>query len=468
MVFSSFGFLCFFLPVIFALHTVLPGMKAKNILLTAASVLFYAYGEPVFVLLLLLSVAVHYLLGRMLEAKHSRLPVILAVVLDLAALAVFKYAGLLTGTVNLLLPAAFQLPIPQIRLPIGISFYTFQALSYVIDVYRGKTQPQRSFWNLLLYISFFPQLIAGPIVQYRDVAEQIEARTADPEQMKRGAYRFACGLGKKVLIANVMAVAADAVFALPDAELGLLSAWLGAVAYLFQIYFDFSGYSDMAIGLGLLFGFRFRENFDYPYIAASVREFWKRWHLSLTSWFREYLYIPLGGNRRGKARTVLNRYLVFLATGIWHGASWTYLLWGLYHGTLQMVESALPENRKRIPALGHVYTLLAVLIGFVLFRAESLPQTAAFLAAMLGFGATGGAGLQTALRLLDPYFCVFLGIAAVGATPLPAKLFRAFADRCKHPAVPELLSMLLSVCVLLLCLMALASQSYNPFIYFRF
>ena len=478
MVFSSFAFLCFFLPVVLVLHTAVPGIRAKNALLIAASVIFYTYGELLYVLLLIASVAANYVFGRMLGGKRRRLVLAAAVILNLLMLGVFKYAGFFAETLNLLLPEAVRLPVPQIRLPIGISFYTFQALSYVIDVYRDDVLPQRKFSSLLLYISFFPQLIAGPIIRYHDVEAQIRERTVSAAGLRRGSFRFVCGLGKKILISNTMAYAADSVFAL-GGDVGTPAAWIGAVSYLLQIYFDFSGYSDMAIGLGQMFGFKFEENFNYPYISGSVQDFWRRWHISLSTWFREYLYIPLGGNRKGKARTLLNRSIVFFATGLWHGANWTFILWGLYHGALLVFESLgiIPVYRENEPhgklgwlhrAASHVYVIFAVLLGFVLFRADTLGQAGAFIAAMFGFGAAGGASYVIASRLLSPYYIFIFALAVVGSTPYPRKLWLRLTDGESETSKRQLITMAASFCVILLCYMSLASASYNPFIYFRF
>ena len=338
MVFSSVTFLCIFFPIVFLLHAVLPNGKARNAVLILASILFYAYGEPVYVILLIVSVIFNYLFGLGVAGAHRKGVLTVAVIVNIGLLFVFKYAGFFVTSLNSVLPAKSALPVPKLSLPIGISFYTFQALSYVIDVYRGKAEVQRNFFRLLLYVSFFPQLIAGPIVKYHDIENEIRTRNATVDDIFSGLTRFSIGLGKKVLIANTMAYVADAVFAMPKSYIGLLASWVAAIAYLMQIYFDFSGYSDMAIGLGRMFGFHFQENFNYPYIADSIREFWRRWHISLSTWFRDYLYIPLGGNRKGKARTILNKYIVFFCTGFWHGANWTFLVWGLFHGTLQMAE----------------------------------------------------------------------------------------------------------------------------------
>lgn len=470
MVFSSFVFLCFFLPVVFVLHSLIRSTGIRNALLVIASLLFYAYGEPIYILLLLVSVTINYLSGCYLGKKRSKGVLALATVINIALLVVFKYAGFLAESVNLLLPDGLELPVPQLRLPIGISFYTFQALSYVIDVYRGDVKAQKNYFHLLLYILFFPQLIAGPIVKYHDVEEQIENRTVTWEGAKLGIYRFSCGLGKKILISNAMAFVADKMFALENAEVGLLAAWIGALAYCVQIYFDFSGYSDMAIGLGLMFGFRFLENFNYPYISGNIQEFWHRWHISLSTWFKEYLYIPLGGNRKGKRRTMVNRYIVFLATGIWHGANWTFLLWGLWHGTLLVAEQigVIPVKKCRCKPVLHIYTLLAVVLGFVLFRADTLTQAGYFIKAMFGFGAAGGVGYAMAVQMLSPYYLFIFLVALIGATPLPKKVWLRLASGEKSAKVMELLGMLLCFVVLLASFMALASNSYNPFIYFRF
>ena len=354
MVFSSLEFLCIFLPAVFLLYTVIPVHKVRNGLLIAFSLVFYAYGEPVYVLLMILSSLVNYLCALWIgkSEKLKRLPLIIAVVFNIGTLVLFKYTGMFVTAFNSV--THLSVPVPEIVLPIGISFYTFQALSYVIDVYRGEVGVQKNYFKVLLYITFFPQLIAGPIVKYRDIAEQIDNRSQSIEKIAQGLRRFVCGLAKKVLIANTMGQAADIIFAQSTSQLGFLSAWLGAAAYLFQIYYDFCGYSDMAIGLGKMFGFTFKENFLYPYGARSVQDFWRRWHISLSTWFKEYLYIPLGGNRKGKARTALNRIIVFFFTGLWHGANWTFVLWGLWHGLFLLLEEYLPFLKKLPKAIGHI------------------------------------------------------------------------------------------------------------------
>ena len=471
MVFSSLVFLCIFLPAVLILHTVIRNRKAQNGLLLAASLLFYAYGEPVYVLLMLASALFNYIFALLIEKKGGKPWLAAAVAVDLGVLAVFKYAGFLVSNLNAL--TGFSLRVPAIALPIGISFFTFQALSYVIDVYRGQVAAQKNYAKVLLYISFFPQLIAGPIVRYRDIAHEIDTRAADREQIASGLRRFAVGLGKKVLIANTMGAAADAVFGAGAQVLNVPAAWIGAVAYLMQIYYDFSGYSDMAIGLGRMFGFHFRENFDHPYLASSVQDFWRRWHISLSSWFRDYVYIPLGGNRKGKARTVLNRVIVFFLTGLWHGASWTFVVWGLFHGALLLLEEAVPFL-KRIPkALGHVLTLLAVTLGFVVFRADSLPEAFAFLGRMFSGFDFSASAMVLPVRLLTPFF-----LAMLAAAVLCSGVLHRFTDRLAaveadaaaggKAAAAQAVSYALALLLLVWCVIRLAGSSYNPFIYFRF
>ena len=469
MVFSSVTFLCIFFPIVFLLHAVLPNGKARNAALILASILFYAYGEPVYVILLLISVIFNYLFGLGVTGERRKMMLTFAVIINIGLLFVFKYAGFFVTSLNSLLPAKAALPVPKLSLPIGISFYTFQALSYVIDVYRGKAEVQRNFFRLLLYVSFFPQLIAGPIVKYHDIENEIRTRNATVDDIFYGLTRFSIGLGKKVLIANTMAYLADAIFAMPKSYIGLLASWVAAIAYLMQIYFDFSGYSDMAIGLGRMFGFHFQENFNYPYIADSIREFWRRWHISLSTWFRDYLYIPLGGNRKGKARTILNKYIVFFCTGFWHGANWTFLVWGLFHGTLQMCEEKewIPVHRGW-KVFNHIYALLMVTIGFVVFRADTLSQAGSMIAAMFGFGADNGYGFVKTAALLSPYVIFVMVCAFVGCTPLPKLVATRLCAPRERKTIGDYAAMALSLVILGLALMALAAESYNPFIYFRF
>lgn len=464
MVFSSMVFLCIFLPVVFLLHLLLPGIRAKNGMLLLASLIFYAYGEPVYVILMIASAFVNYLSALLIGRKPAGKKAVMAVnvILNLGVLVLFKYTGFLAESVNTILGTA--IPVPSIRLPIGISFFTFQAMSYVIDVYRGVTGAQKNFGKVLLYISFFPQLIAGPIVKYHDIAQEIENRTQTVDGVTDGIRRFIVGLSKKVLISNTVGLVADTLFAADVSGLNAAAAWIGAVSYMLQIYFDFSGYSDMAIGLGEMFGFHFKENFNYPYISGSIREFWRRWHMSLSGWFQEYLYIPLGGSRKGKIRTVINKFIVFLCTGIWHGANVTFLFWGLYHGCFLMLEEIVPAIREQGGKVKsffqHIYTLLVVLIGFVFFRADSMHQGAAWIKTMFtGFG-SNTAAMSLALEQLTPLYLVTVAVGIVACCPVKMLVKKGRA----YEAVTAAGSLVL----LLLCMLSLASGTYNPFIYFRF
>ena len=466
MVFSSITFLFVFLPVVFLLERLCRGVKAKNALLLAASLLFYAYGEPVYVLLMLGSILANYLFALWVGRKKSRLALVLAVVFDLGALAVFKYAGFAVSTVNTVFRSG--LTVPQIALPIGISFFTFQALSYVIDVYRGQVEADKNLLNIALYISFFPQLIAGPIVKYHDVAAMLRSREETADKTAGGLCRFTLGLAKKVLIANTLGACVDSLFALEAARLNVLSAWLAAVCYVLQIYYDFSGYSDMAIGLGRIFGFGFKENFLYPYAASSMRDFWRRWHVSMSTWFKEYLYIPLGGNRKGKVRTGVNKVIVFFCTGLWHGASWTFVIWGLWHGLFLLLENAFPKLGKMPRFLGRVYTMLVVTVGFTLFRSESFGQFGAFFAKMFAGFSFDSVGMSLLLRELTPLFIVTLVAAVLLCGKWGEKVEERLGLKGDAVAVSPVLSYCVCAVLLVVCVVALSGASYNPFIYFRF
>jgi alginate O-acetyltransferase complex protein AlgI len=476
MIFSSFVFLCVFLPLTYLLYTIVPSIRWKNGLLIVASLIFYAYGEPVYVLLMIFSAWINYLYARCIAGyqKKKKIFLVAAVVINLGILCVFKYAGFLIQTCNRLFH--LSLKDPSISLPVGISFFTFQALSYVIDVYRGTVKVQKSFWKVLLYISFFPQLIAGPIVKYRDISEEIEDRKQDPTEAALGMRRFICGLAKKVLIANTMGKVADQMFAVDFSSVNFFVAWLGAIAYLMQIYYDFSGYSDMAIGLGKMFGFHFQENFRYPYGATSIREFWRRWHISLSTWFKEYLYIPLGGNRKGRARTCLNKMIVFFFTGLWHGANWTFVLWGLYHGMFLLFEQYVPLEKKLPKLLGHIYTLLVVCVGFVLFRADTITQAVFFIRQMFtGFFVTAET-TSLVWQQLTPWFFCMLAAAVIGAAPIriiseKTKVSMQDLEKEKRTSGQTWIQRVLylgSIVILAWCMIRLSGSSYNPFIYFRF
>ena len=474
MVFSSLTFLCIFLPAVFIIYSLVPNLRFRNALLIIASLVFYAYGEPVYVLLMIFSSVLNYICALFVRTGRgkNKAVLIIAVVINLAILGVFKYTGFLVGTVNNLF--SLSIPVPEIALPVGISFFTFQALSYVIDVYRGDARVQKNYFSVLLYITFFPQLIAGPIVKYRDIDEQIMNRSQSIEKIARGLRRFICGLGKKVLIANTMGQTVDIIFNSDVSALSLPTAWLGAVAYLFQIYYDFCGYSDMAIGLGLMFGFEFKENFMYPYGAANIQDFWRRWHISLSTWFKEYLYIPLGGNRKGKARTYLNKMIVFFCTGLWHGASWTFVLWGIYHGLFLLLEGAVPAIKKLPRVIAHIYTLLVVTVGFVLFRADTIGQGFTVIGKMFaGFSFTDSS-LSLALTQLTPWFIFMLVAAIIGCAPirpladkLRANLYGE-AELSTGMKVVQITLYALAFVLLFWCMIRLSATSYNPFIYFRF
>ena len=463
MVFSSMFFMCVFLPVVFILHCILPGIRMKNALLLVASVLFYAYGEPVYIILLFISTLLNYFCARLIEgSRYKKGVLILAVICNLGILIVFKYTDFILGTVNGL--PGLNLPLPQIRMPIGISFFTFQAMSYVIDVYRGTTKAQKNYAKVLLYISFFPQLIAGPIVKYHDVAWEIDHRTQSLDGIALGIRRFSAGLCKKVLISNTMGLVADQLFGASAGNINAAGAWLGAISYMLQIYFDFSGYSDMAIGLGWMFGFHFKENFNYPYISGSIRDFWRRWHISLSGWFLEYLYIPLGGNRKGKFRTVVNKMIVFLCTGIWHGAAVNFLFWGVYHGCFLMLEEYVPWIGRKGSGLKavfqHIYTLLVVCIGFVFFRAETMAQGVFWVKKMFTGFQWNAAAMSFAVQQMTPVFLVTLAGALIACCPVIKTVNN------KNWYAP--LAYVCSLLGLVVCILSLASGTYNPFIYFRF
>lgn len=468
MVFSSMIFLWIFLPVTLAGYYLLRLTRKQdlmNLWLLLVSVLFYSYGEPKYIVLLLISVIINYCSGLLIfrfQSEQNRKKLILAVcvVLNLSLLGYFKYYNFAASLLDGLLHHEV-LPIKNIVLPIGISFYTFQAMSYVIDLYRGKTSVQRSFYKLALYITFFPQLIAGPIVRYRDIAEQIDERSVDLEKFASGVQRFVLGLAKKVLIANTVARGVDRIFDMDFTYLNTSLAWAGILLYALQIYYDFSGYSDMAIGLGRMFGFEFLENFNLPYISRSIREFWRRWHISLSTWFKEYLYIPLGGNRKGRGRTYLNLLIVFFATGLWHGAGETFVVWGMWHGLFIVLERIFLGDlldKNRFKPLNHVYTLLVVLLGWVFFRADTLPQAGEYITAMF----CPRYPLEyTFSELLGRRCMVTAVIGVLFCGVIPASLMKRTADN----AVFRLLYV---PALMFLCILMLASDAYNPFIYFRF
>ena len=469
MVFSSLLFLYAFLPVCLLLYFLVPGLTGKNIVLLCASLVFYAWGEPVYVFLMLAVAALNWGFGLLLEKKRSKGLLALCVALNLASLVVFKYAGFLVENCNALFGAAFR--DPQISLPIGISFYTFQALSYSVDVYRKDVGVQRSYWKFLLYVSMFPQLIAGPIVRYVDVAAQIESRESDPENVFRGVTRFCVGLGKKVLLADHVGQVADQLLGGSFTGATTLGIWLGALMYMFQIYFDFSGYSDMAIGLGRIFGFRYMENFKLPYTSKSITEFWRRWHISLSSFFRDYVYIPLGGNRR---HVYLNLFIVWALTGLWHGASWNFVLWGLYFFVLLCIERLLKKQLSKIPKpVRHVLTLLLILISWNVFYHTDLGRLRESFAIFFGFADSGFTSETTNMLLRNNL--PLIAICAVGCSAIPQFTGNVVGLLCAEKREDGIghkvyagLTFVFDLALLALATISLAGSSYNAFLYFRF
>lgn len=466
MVFSSAVFLFMFLPIVLILHTVVRNTSIRNGLLVVASLVFYAFGEPIYVALLLASVGMNYLFGRILVNNKSKVILAVCVSLNILLLVIFKYLGFLAECINVI--PGISVPIVSITMPIGISFFTFQAISYVIDTYRDKDAQKVGFFDVLLYISLFPQLIAGPIVKYNSIKEQIAKREVRVDRLAGGIRRFIIGLSKKMLIANSMGYVADGIFGMKIGAIDTPLAWLGAVCYTLQIYFDFSGYSDMAVGLGMCLGFDFPENFKYPYVASGIRDFWRRWHMSLTGWFREYLYIPLGGNRKGTGRKMLNTMIVFACTGIWHGANLTFILWGVVHGALMCLETGLTRKKEsnRFNPLKWLYTILVVIILFVVFRADNVTYAFGYIGKMFAF--TGDfAAHQAMMSYLTPAFIATLIAAVIAACPIVPFVSARIRNEKARIAVSAVCYVVSST-LFTLCVMTLASDSYNPFIYFRF
>jgi alginate O-acetyltransferase complex protein AlgI len=471
MVFSSPFFVFAFLPLALLLYFAAPA-RARNAVLLGLSLLFYTWGEKAGVLLIVASIGLNYLLGRWV-ARGGRLVLAVGVALNVATLLVFKYANFAAANFNALL-LAIDLPtiaIKTVHLPIGVSFFTFEAIAYLVDVHRGNTSAQRNVADFGLFMTFFPHLIAGPVVRYRDLAAAIAARTVTRDGFASGVRRFIIGLAKKALLANTLGGTADVLFGLPPDQLGVGAAWLGVACYTLHIYFDFSGYSDMAIGLARLFGFQLCENFRYPYTAASVTDFWRRWHISLSSWFRDYLYIPLGGNRRGPLRNGLNLLTVFALCGLWHGASWAFLVWGLFHGAFLILERAgFGRVLVRLPApVRHGYTLLAVMVGWVFFKADSLPHAVGYLRALCGLQT----GPHAAGDYMNPELLLALAVGMVGCLPVLPALMQAWsAAKARFGTVGEWTGELAAVAaqagLLLAATAQLTAGTYNPFIYYRF
>ena len=466
MVFSSTIFLCVYLPLVLLGYYICP-KKGKNLFLLIVSLIFYAWGEPKYVFLMIFSILVNYVFGLLMDKhrenkKRLKLLLVISVIIDLGLLSVFKYTDFIITNINSVFGAGFDLL--NIALPIGISFYTFQAMSYTIDVYRDDVRVQRNLIDFGMYIAMFPQLIAGPIVRYSDVQDQLAERNVTTADFSEGIMRFVVGLGKKVLLANQMGAVWTQIYAL-GGDISALMAWTGAVAYTFQIYFDFSGYSDMAIGLGRMFGFKFPENFRYPYESVSITDFWRRWHITLSTWFKEYLYIPLGGNRRGLARQALNLLIVWTLTGFWHGAGWNFVMWGLYYFAILFIEKLfLLKALDKLPRLfRHAYALLLIVIGWVIFASDDVSVMLPYLGSM--FGANGALGGMDVYTLLTR--AALMVICCVASTELPKRLFVTAAGKMNEKAAFTVKSVL-TLALLALSVVFLIGDSYNPFLYFRF
>ncbi|MCK9174059.1 MAG: MBOAT family protein [Desulforhopalus sp.] len=484
MVFSSTVFLFLFLPAVLV-SVLFCGKALRNLILLAASLLFYAWGESAYVLLMLASIASNHVFGLLIDSSKKRggcsgRILALGIIANLGLLGYFKYTGFLVGNLSDLLQVA-GLPAvsnPEVHLPIGISFFTFQALSYIVDVYKGTETVQKNPIKTALYISLFPQLIAGPIVRYHDIAKELSEWRVTFDDFFSGVQRFIIGLGKKVLVANVLGSTADYLFSLPPDRIPAGLAWVGAIAYTLQIYYDFSGYSDMAIGLGRMFGFHFPENFNYPYFSRSMKEFWRRWHISLSSWFKDYLYLPLGGNRKGAGRTYFNLVVVFFLCGLWHGASWTFVTWGLYHGFFLVWERLYPGRKmlEWMPSpVQHLYTLVAVIIGWVIFRADSIGYAMGYVKAMFSFGRPDLFNSQIFINVNNNFILTFI-IAIIFSAPVREIILKALnIDSLEDVitgkfsgAVWQLLSFLSLGFIYLYSISSILGSDYNPFLYFRF
>jgi alginate O-acetyltransferase complex protein AlgI len=481
MLFSSAIFLFLYLPSFLLIYYLLP-KQWHNTFLFIASLFFYAWGEGPVVLVLLLSALINYIAGRLIERGQRRMGLWLSLGGSLSLLFYYKYTNFLFDSVRgfaqaFALPVSDNLTIAQIALPIGISFYTFQGISYTLDIYWGRIRANRSFLDYGTYVAMFPHQIAGPIVRYADIAPELAKRETTVEKFGIGAERFIIGLAKKVLLANTFAGIADTIFNAPTDSYGVSTAWLGIIAYTLQIYFDFSGYSDMAIGLGKMVGFDFKENFNYPYVAHSIQDFWRRWHISLSSWFRDYVYIPLGGNRGSKARTYRNLLIVFFVTGLWHGASWNFIIWGLYHGVFLLIERAgLGKRLERIwSPIAHVYTLMVVLVGWVFFRAETLSEGVIYLEKMIGIIKPSSPSIAYPLSyFLNTEVIISLCLGIILTTPVYLHFQRWWQRtqaRLVYSPTRYILDSIYSVGLFFLFIVAvmyLAADTYNPFIYFRF
>ncbi len=471
MLFSSMTFVFMFLPIVLLLYLITK-KELHNPILLAASILFYAWGEPKYLAIMLLTIIINYfgaiLIDKNKSPQNKKLVLILTIIANLSFLVYFKYFDFLINNFNHIFHSNIQLL--NIIMPIGISFYTFQALSYVIDVYRGEVKVQKDIYKLALYICLFPQLIAGPIIKYHDIASQIEDREVNFDKVNFGVKRFIIGLSKKMLIANTLGAVADKIFSQNPDSFSHLTAWIGAISYTFQLYFDFSGYSDMAIGLGLIFGFKFMENFNYPYISKSITEFWHRWHISLSTWFKNYVYIPLGGNRKNKLTTIRNLGIVFLLTGIWHGANWTFVVWGLWHGMFIIIEKLLnikefdkKPHPIKINILRHIYCILAFVVGWVIFRADNLSYAIKYLANMFFvLHSDKNNFIYSMSYYVDRIEIITFIVAILCSIPLFKNMIYL-----KHKIVRIVVNIWLLL-LFYLCAATIAANTYNPFIYFRF
>lgn len=470
MLFSSITFLFIFLPLTLLLYYLVP-FRMKNYVMLAASLIFYAWGEPVYIILMILSIILNYFCGQDIyekrdNARAMKMSLMFGVVMNLLILGFFKYYGLLMDTINAILP--IDIPYRVLALPIGISFYTFQAMSYLIDVYRKEVKPQENVLYFALYISMFPQLIAGPIVRYIDIEEQLKERSINSTKFGEGAMYFIRGLAKKVVLANTFGSVYEQVAAMQMGSFSTLTAWVGAIAYAFQIYFDFGGYSDMAIGLGKMFGFEFLPNFNYPYIAKSITDFWRRWHISLSTWFREYVYIPLGGNRCTPSRHILNLLIVWMLTGLWHGAQWNFMFWGLYYGVILILEKYLWGSKiEKLPsAVQHIYSFVLVLFGWVFFFSPTLGYAGQYLKVMFGIGAKGIFDKQGFFMIFTNWLLIVIAILA--SAPRGYKLLKKITGCWQSEEVRTIVTCAVYIAMFLLCIAFLVTETYNPFLYFRF
>lgn len=470
MVFSSMIFLWLFLPIVLILYFICKE-KYRNYILLIASLIFYAWGEPKYIILMIVSILMNYIYGILIDKYRNKdkLILVLAILTNLGLLGYFKYYNFFVINLDRMFSREL-LSIRNIVLPIGISFYTFQILSYIIDLYRKEIKVQKNIFNFALYVSFFPQLIAGPIVKYKDIENEIKERKIDVELFSSGVRKFIYGLGKKVILANTLALIVDTIYSYEISKLNTPIVWLAAISYTLQIYFDFSGYSDMAIGLGRMFGFHFPENFNLPYISKSITEFWRRWHISLSTWFKQYLYIPLGGNRKGKIRTYINLFIVFFATGLWHGASWNFIVWGgVFYGTILVVEKLFLKeilDKNKFKILNYIYVMLIVIIGWVLFRTDSLSHAFEVIKMMFSFN------LKKAYILLPSYFnlkTILIIIISFLISGFGQKLISKLKnyEKIKKIYLNNMETIVLSL-IMIISIFELVASTYNPFIYFRF